>query len=439
LRSVGIGADSVGLYVQEVGANGPVLASQNANLSFMPASTMKLVTTDAALELLGPTFFWKTTVYADGAQAGDVLQGNLIIKGSGDPKLVLENFWLFLRQIRAAGIRDIRGDVVLDRSIFEGHSYDVTAFDGEPLRPYNVSPDALLLNYKTLGFRFVPDPTSGAVQVTVDPPLMGFSVRTPQLGSGNCDDWRARLQPQISANGAGFSGTYPASCGDKTWLLNPYQLSADSYFDLLFRQMWRELGGSLSGQVRDGTVPTGARTVTEWQSTTLPEIIRDINKYSNNVMARQVLLTLASDIMKLPGTPERGARAVSTWLSNKGIDSTGLVIENGSGLSRNERITPRTMGRMLVAAFDSPLMPEFVSSLPLVGFDGTMRHRLTTRSVAGNAHIKTGSLQDVKAVAGYVLAASGKRYVVVCFINHPRAAESQKALDMLLQWVYEVR
>ncbi|MGI4850243.1 MAG: D-alanyl-D-alanine carboxypeptidase/D-alanyl-D-alanine endopeptidase, partial [Janthinobacterium lividum] len=232
-------------------------------------------------------------------------------------------------------------------------------------------------------------------------------------------------------------GGYAASCGDKIWYVHPYQLSHTDYFAAVFRQLWRELGGTFSGQVRDGLVPAGARAVTSWDSPTLPDIIRDINKYSNNVMARQLLMSLSAETLKLPGSPERGGRAVKSWLAGKGIEAPELIIENGSGLSRIERISARTMGLVLGAAFQSPTMPEYLSSLPLAGYDGTMRTRLKNRSVAGNAHVKTGSLDAVRAIAGYVLAASGKRYVVVCLVNHQNAPAAGPANDLLLQWVYE--
>ncbi|AIY43400.1 D-alanyl-D-alanine carboxypeptidase [Collimonas arenae] len=437
LQIAGIPAQGVGVYVQEVDGTGKVLASSNAAVPFNPASTMKLVTTDAALELLGPAYRWKTQAYADGSQVGNVLQGDLIFKGNGDPKLVQENFWLFLRQIRAKGIRDIRGNIVLDRSSFDETAYDPSEFDGDPMKPYNVGPDALLLNYKALTFQFVPDPDKRQVSVVLDPPMSGYPVKPPRLGQGSCDDWQGKLQASVDADGASFNGVLPASCGEKTWYVNPYKMNSTQYFGAVFRQMWTDLGGTFSGSVKNGSTPPGARLITEWSSVTLPEVIRDINKYSNNVMARQVLLTIAADILKLPATPERGARAIQTWLANKGIDASGLVIENGSGLSRNEKISAQTMGRMMAAAFQSPVMPEFVSSMPLVGYDGTMRKRLKDQSVAGQAHVKTGTLNDVRAIAGYVLAASGKYYAVVCLINHPNAGRGQAAQDVLLQWVYE--
>jgi D-alanyl-D-alanine carboxypeptidase/D-alanyl-D-alanine-endopeptidase (penicillin-binding protein 4) len=245
------------------------------------------------------------------------------------------------------------------------------------------------------------------------------------------------LQAGFNGSGTSFRGTYASSCGEKTWYVHPYQMTHMQYFGAVFRQVWADLGGTFRGDVKNGAVPSGARMVGEWESTTLPEVIRDMNKYSNNVMARQLLLTIAADIFKLPANPERGARAIKSWLASKGIDAAELVIENGSGLSHKERISAGTMGRMLVAAFQSPTMPEFISSMPLAGYDGTMRQRLKTRSVAGNAHIKTGSLNDVRAIAGYVLAASGKRYAVVSIINHRAAPSAQEAQDALVQWVFE--
>jgi D-alanyl-D-alanine carboxypeptidase/D-alanyl-D-alanine-endopeptidase (penicillin-binding protein 4) len=201
--------------------------------------------------------------------------------------------------------------------------------------------------------------------------------------------------------------------------------------------MWHEVGGSFRGEVKSGSAPSDATQIAEWTSPMLPEIIRDINKHSNNVMARQLLLTLAADPMGQPATAEQGARVIRGWLANKGIVAPEIVVENGSGLSRAERISAVTMGKMLAAAWRSPLMPEFISSLPVAAYDGTMRNRLKEAGVAGRAHIKTGGLREVRTIAGFVLASSGKRYVVVNFINHPNAASGRTAQDALLQWVYE--
>ncbi|EJL87882.1 D-alanyl-D-alanine carboxypeptidase, serine-type, PBP4 family [Herbaspirillum sp. CF444] len=437
LKQAKIPAKNVGVFVQEVDAARPMLA-YNAAAPFNPASVMKLITTDAALELLGPTFNWKTQAYVDGTLNGGVLMGDLGIKGSGDPKLVMENFWMFLRQIRAKGVRDIRGNVVLDRSAFEENAYDPAQFDGDPQKPYNVGPDALLLNYKTIALRFLPDETTGQVSVTMEPPLSGYALQAPRLSKDAvCGDWQGKLQADVGVAAAAFNGSYSAACGEKVWYVHPYRMSAGQYFGGVLRQMWGELGGTISGKVMPGNVAPAARLFAEWQSPAVPEVIRDINKYSNNVMARQLLLTIGAQASQAPGSTERGARAIRSWLSGKGIGADELVIENGAGLSRNERVAPNTLGQVLVAAFHSPVMPEYIASMPLVGYDGTMRKRLRSEGVAGQAHIKTGSLNDVRSVAGFVQASSGKMYVVVCLINHPNAPFGQAAQDALLQWVFE--
>ncbi|WP_034293984.1 D-alanyl-D-alanine carboxypeptidase/D-alanyl-D-alanine-endopeptidase [Herbaspirillum sp. RV1423] len=437
LKQARIPASNVGVFVQAVDAGRPMLA-YNAAAPFNPASVMKLMTTDAALELLGPTFNWKTQAYIDGALNDGVLSGDLSIKGSGDPKLVMENFWLFLRQIRARGVRDIRGNLVLDRSVFEESVYDPAQFDGDPQKPYNVGPDALLLNYKTLALRFIPDEAGGRVSVTMEPPLSGYALQAPRLSKDAvCGDWQGKLQADVGTGAAMFNGSFPAVCGEKVWYIHPYRMSATRYFGAVFRQMWSELGGTISGKVMPGNVAPAARLLAEWQSPTVPEVIRDINKYSNNVMARQLLLTIGAQMSQAPGNIERGAQAIRNWLTGKGIGGAEVVIENGAGLSRNERVAPNTLGQVLVAAFHSPVMPEFIASMPLAGYDGTMRKRLRGETVAGQAHVKTGSLNDVRSIAGYVQAASGKMYVVVCLINHPNAQSGQAAQDALLQWVFE--
>ena len=165
-------------------------------------------------------------------------------------------------------------------------------------------------------------------------------------------------------------------------------------------------------------------------------MVRDINKFSNNVMARQLYLTIAADQAGVPASTANGQRAIKAWLARKGIDVPELVIENGSGLSRIERISAQSLTTLLVAAFRSPVMPELVASLPLIAVDGTMRRRMKSESIAGQAHIKTGSLSDVRAIAGYVLDRNGRRYAVSMIVNHANAQQSQAAQDALLNWVY---
>jgi D-alanyl-D-alanine carboxypeptidase/D-alanyl-D-alanine-endopeptidase (penicillin-binding protein 4) len=340
-----------------------------------PASVMKLVTTYAGLELLGPAYAWKTEAYASGPLRDGVLEGDLVLKGYGDPRLGYEQFWLLLRQLRAKGLREIRGDLVLDRSHFTAVAHDPARFDNEPLRPYNVGPDALLLNFKSV------------------------------------------------------------SCEEQRWNI---AVQDHPQFVLgVFRQLWTELGGTFTGDVRDGPVPAEARAVGVLPSPTLAEVVRDINKFSNNVMARQLFLTLGMESGKRPAGAADADAAIRAWLDARGLAVPELVLENGSGLSRRERISAEGLGRVLQAAWRSAVMPELIASLPVTATDGTMRKRLKQNGVAGQAHIKTGSLEGVRSIAGYVLDKSGRRWIVVFFVNHAGAGGAQAAQDALLQWVYE--
>ena len=437
LRQANVPLSAVGMVIQPVGpgAGAPGLPSMSLNESvpMNPASTMKLVTTYAALNLLGPAYTWRTEAFAAGPLRRDVLDGDLALRGSGDPKLVVEHLWLLAHRIRGFGVREIRGDVLLDKSAFAVTPSDPAAFDGEGLRPYNAGPDALLLNYKSVTFGFVPDPETKSARVVVTPPLAGMQA-PPNVRAvdGPCGDWRGRLQGDFANPMAPvFRGAYPLACGERVWHVSV--LDHTQYFGAVFRAIWESSGGTWAGRVREAPVPPEARRIALHESEPLAAQIRDINKFSNNVMTRQLFLTLGAESARQPGTPERAMRAVRQWLANRALDMPELVIENGAGLSRIERVAPANLARLLAHAFASPLMPEFVSSLPLVGVDGTMKNR---SGAAGNAHIKTGLLADVRAIAGYVHAVSGRRYVVVSIINHPNARDAQPAHDALLEWVF---
>lgn len=444
LKQAGIPQSAIGIYVHEIGARRPLLAV-NADTAMNPASVMKLVTTFAGLELLGPAYSWKTELYADGILKGDTLQGNLVIKGYGDPKLNLENFWLLTRKLRQTGLREITGDLVLDGSAFNVSNGDQAAFDNQPYRAYNIGPEALMVNYRTLTLRLIPQPESKTVRVVADPLPESLALSNKlTLTSGKCNEWRDALAADIRTDKTGsasvaLNGSYSSDCGEKTYLLSLQDSSA--YTHSLFRQLWAQQGGIIRGKARIGAAPEGMAPLETWQSPPLAEIIRDINKFSNNIAARQLFVSLgAGAIITTPPSPATIAKSVAAirqWLSSRQLDFPELVMENGSGLSRNERISTRHLGELLLAAFQSPLMPEFVSSLPISAVDGTMKKRFNGSAVAGQAHIKTGLLDGVRTMAGYVLDKSGKRVVVVFFVNHPKSGSAQPAMDALLQWAYE--
>lgn len=438
LSQSGIPESSVGIYVQDVQSPRPVLALGEER-AFNPASTIKLLTTFSALDQLGPAYLWSTQVYINGSLQGDTLTGDLILKGSGDPRLTLENFWLMLRNLRARGLREIRGDLVLDRSYFGIDEVNPADFDNEPTRPYNTPPDALLVNFKAIRLQFVPDGERQALRITTEPALPQVQVlNNVVLDNERCDDWLSRLKLTALGDRASarllFSGNYSTACGEKE--RNYSVLGHAQYVYGLFSLLWRELGGSFAGGVRDGMVPAGARAFYTHQTQALSEVARDINKFSNNVMARQLYLALGAIAYGAPASYDKSARAIQQWLATRRLAMPELVVENGSGLSRIERISAKSMGQLLTSAQQSAVMPEFVASLPLVAVDGTMKKRLTGAAVAGQAHIKTGSLTGARAIAGYVLDAKGRTMVVVCLINHPRTQAAAPVQDALVKWVY---
>ena len=469
LKAAGIPQGSVAVVVQQAAAVLPRV-SVNAAQPMNPASLMKLLTTYAALELLGPAYTWKTEAWTTGKLADGVLEGDLLLKGGGDPRLTFEQFWLLLRQLRARGLRDIRGDLVLDRSLFETAEANGTEavagadnFDDQPLRPYNVSPDALLLNFKSLRLQFVADAGMKTLSVLAEPRLANLDIINlvkPASGNGDCGNWKEHLRADLTRQNAPdgharliLTGRYPLACGEKTWNLGV--LSHPQYIDGVFRQLWRELGGSLTGGVREAVLPADARLLAGIESPPLTEAIRDINKFSNNVMARQLFLTLGAQPLSVAGVagvagttsgagslakpPARAAdadAAIRAWLAQKHLRFPELVLENGSGLSRQERMSAESLASLLADAWKSPLMPELIASLPLSGVDGTMRKRLKQNGMTSQAHIKTGSLEGVKSIAGYLLDNGGKWQIVVFLVNHPNAAAAQPAQDALLEWVY---
>ncbi|MGZ7969707.1 D-alanyl-D-alanine carboxypeptidase/D-alanyl-D-alanine endopeptidase [Pseudomonas aeruginosa] len=370
----------------------------NADVSVNPASTMKLFTTYAALEMLGPTYQWKTEFYTDGQLKNGVLNGNLYLKGGGDPKLNMEKLWLLMRDLRANGVTKVTGDLVLDRSYFNIPHLPVFNDDGgDDTKPFLVGPDSLLVNLKSV--RMVVRTDGNKVNVQMDPPLA--------------------------------TGQIPQGCSAQTYMS---LLDHPGYTAGAVRGIWQELGGSILGKDRQGSVPRNATLIAKAFSPDLVEIIRDINKYSNNTMARQLFLSIGAQFRNSADGDDAQAaqRVVRQWLARKGITAPRLVMENGSGLSRQERVSAREMAAMLQAAWHSPYAAEYISSLPLAGLDGTMRKRLRRTALVGEAHVKTGTLNTVRALAGFSRDASGHNWVVVAILNSPRPWGASAILDQVL-------
>lgn len=416
----------------------------NADIPVNPASTMKLFTTFAALELLGPNFRWRTAFFTDGEVKDGVVHGNLYLKGGGDPKLNMEKLWLLLRELRNNGVTTITGNLILDHDYFklpETQSFQDDS--NEAYRPYLVSPDSLLINFKVL--RAIIRTEDKQVKVVIEPPLKNLhiinkiEVVTPKV-KGRCPaNPDLEYNPVAQADGSinlTISGTLVDGCNVQKYLS---LFDHEHYAIGIVRSIWKELGGTIQGKDQIGSMPKDTKMLAVAYSPDLVEVIRDINKFSNNTMAKQVFLTIGARNRKATDKDDAEAayRTIYEWLIRKGVNPAQLRMENGSGLSREERITANEMGGLLKLAWESPYAAEFISSMPLIGTDGTMHKRLRNTSLKGKGHIKTGTLNNVRAIAGYVRDVKGNIWAVVAILNHPRPWGATEVLDDILLDTYD--
>jgi serine-type D-Ala-D-Ala carboxypeptidase/endopeptidase (penicillin-binding protein 4) len=401
---------------------GRLVLSQNPDTPRSPASTIKTLTTFAALDLLGPSFTWHTRASMRGELKDGVLDGDLILQGGGDPYMTLERWWSFAHALRARGLKTIHGDIVIDNTAFSLPPEDPGEFDGRPNRAYNVMPDALMVNFQSIEFRVVPDAVSRRIEILASPAPANLAIENQvRFAPGRCGGTAGRVDFKVASerwDRVVFSGALSPHCAERSFtrvLLQPATYAFGTFVEL-----WRELGGELTGKLRVEAAPTDAESLLNFDSLSLGEIVRLTNKFSSNLMARHLLLTMGAERLGNPATLEKGAAAIAEWARERGLDLQGMDIDNGSGLSRSTHISASQMAKVLGAAYRSPYAPEFLASLPLAGVDGTLRSRMKG-TPAGTVRLKTGHIDNVSAVAGYVTAGSGKTYVLVSLVNHPRA------------------
>ncbi len=432
--------DSLSILVTELGTDKTVVRWLD-EVPRNPASTMKLVTTLAALDILGPSYQWKTELYTLGELENGRLDGDLLIKGYGDPFLVTERVWRMLRELTQMGLREISGDLVIDDSYFDVPYADPAEFDQQPLRAYNVAPNALLMNLKVVRYWFEPDRDANAVRVILEPPLENLRVENRlELADSSCQGYQRGISiiPRDDYATMVLDGSFPVRC--KHYALSRTALDHNAYAYGLFAAMWKESGNQLAGSWHTGTAPVGEKPFLAFPSEPLGDIVKLINKNSNNVMARQILYTLGAETFGAPGTEQAGQAVVDDWLEKKlpGIDS--IKLDNGAGLSRTATINARDFDRLLRFAWQQPYMPEFAASLALSGHDGTLRAKFNDRKLTGQAHLKTGSLDHVSAIAGYMQSQSGRRFAVVALINHEDAhrGAGEEVQAALLRYLYDL-
>jgi serine-type D-Ala-D-Ala carboxypeptidase/endopeptidase (penicillin-binding protein 4) len=393
---------------------GRVVMSQNPDTPRSPASTIKTVTTFAALDMLGPTYVWQTKALTAG--------GDLFLQGGGDPYITLERWWSFVQSVRAQGLKTIHGDIVIDDTAFSLPAEDPGAFDGRPNRSYNVLPDALMVNFQSIDFRLAADADTHEVDVVANPSPVNLEIENHiRYAPGGCSGAAGRVDFKIASpqwDHVVFSGSLSPHCSERTFarvLLKP-----STYAFGTFVELWRQSGGEFSGKMRTEATPADAKLLFSYDSLSLAEIVRLTNKHSSNLMARHLLLTIGKERYGEPATLEKGVAAIADWARERGLDLNNVDLDNGSGLSRSTHISVLQMAKVLSAAYHSRFAPEFLASLPLAGMDGTLRSRMKS-APAGSVRLKTGHLDGVSGVAGYVTTPSGRPYVLVSLVNNARA------------------
>lgn len=450
LGQVGIPVGNIGLFVQAMDQPLPLLAL-NAEQPFMLASTAKVVTTLAALELLGPAYRWRTEAHLQGALAEGRLEGDLVIVGGGNARLSTDDLLQWFTQMQAQGLRRISGNIVLDRFAFQLTERDQSlAPRPGPDRPHHSWPDALSLNDGVLRLQVQPAPGRPAA-VSLVPPLADVTVLNQmsvgrgcaaQVAWGTAEDDVGRRQLRVT-------GQWGPSCGQHSLR---FALMSDA--DMTARAvgaLWVQAGGDLGGRVLDRpTAADGRASAAEAArddrgllkpafathlSEPLPLLVREINKYSDNMAARALMLSLSPGFPAQAGTPAAARVRMQQWMRTRGLPAGDIEVDTGSGLSRAERGKPRAMVQLLRQAWHDRNGKLFVDSLPIAGVDGTIANRMKDGPATGRAFLKTGSLLDVRAIAGYVRGRSGRVYAVSAFINHPDAPAGTAVLDALVEWL----
>jgi serine-type D-Ala-D-Ala carboxypeptidase/endopeptidase (penicillin-binding protein 4) len=422
-------------------ASGESLIEMNPKTPRIPASVMKIVPTFAALDILGPAYTWKTRAYADGPIARGVLKGNLYLQGGGDPEMSIERWWRFVSDLRQSGLRTIEGDIVIDDTLFAPIEEKPGDFDGRPYRTYNVLPNALLVNLQSSEIIVRPSDDGLAIDVVVDPFPANLKVENLiRPVNARCSGRNRNFSishPSGEPLKLVVSGTVSLNCRPLT--LRQVIMGPTEFAYGTFRQLWEQQGGVIKGGMRRAPTPTDAEQLLSQDSLTLAEIIRVTNKFSSNARARALVLTLAAESGTVPATAAAGEGVIVDWLRSRSLDFPELVIDNGSGLSRDARISGGSLATVLQTAWKSRFAPEFLATLPLGGLDGTLRKRFGRLKDPSRVRMKTGTLNGASSIAGYVTGESGRTYVVVIMVNSDGAQNgSGDAIQgSVIDWVLQ--
>lgn len=413
----------------------PIL-SHLADTPRIPASTQKLITTAAALDVLGEDFVWHNQAYHTGVVSHKTLYGDVVLAGSGDPSLNDGQLKAWLDALHQK-VWHITGDIYLDTSLFGRVGYDPNAFDGQGFRPYNAEPSALLLNFGTLEIVFSPTPF-GVATVETYPRLSGFLLPSFVPMTRGCQ----LPTVVLTDDRASFAGSFGADCGKQSVWRN--FANNDMLAIKAVTHYWQSLDPTFAGKVKIGKPKTVLMPLVGVHSKPLSEQIFDINHFSNNVMTEQLALSLpvyagGTTNNKGGSTYPQAFALLDNWWQGHALGLSPKM-SRASGLCKDCMLTPAMLGSLLVHMSNHRAFEVFLQSLPVAGQSGTMKSlakRNPSHPAIGRAWIKTGTLNDVLAMAGYVRGQSGQWYALVVIINAEKAGYNPKAtmvLDELLAW-----
>lgn len=439
LKRHGLPASQTGIYL--AWDRGEPIAMLNVDRPFNPASSVKLVTSMAALDLLGPGHTWKTSILAAAPVVDGSLRGDLYLRGEGDPYLTNERLAHLVLGLKRRGIESVAGDVVIDDTLFDLGPFDPASFDGRGTRTYNAAPGASVVNFGST--RVVIHVAGGEAEAFLEPPSTTFEfVNQLKLRRAKCGgNWRGRIRERLSRNPDGtarlvISGSYPSGCGEQSYYLLG-QSDPAAHLAGAVTRIFSEVGGTVQGGWRKERTPRNAKEVVTEESQTLAEAIRGMNKFSNNFMARNIFLSLGSDGNGSPSSLASSREAVAGWFERMGVATSGLHVDNGSGLSRSSRLTPRQFGESMLDFSRRPYKHELIASLAVLGRDGTARRWNRRKKSEGNAHIKTGTLANARSTVGFVHNPSGD-IVFVMMVETRGTAAARRAIQDLLDWSYRL-
>ncbi len=429
--------EQISLWIAPADGSAPII-DYHSQTPRTPASVMKVITTGTGLLLLGADYRWKTEFYIDGKLTNGILDGNLIIKGYGDPYMVQEDMANMVSALQISGLSQIRGNVILDSSYYANAYANPNFFDGHGTEPYNAIPHALSINFRTIDLFF--SAGKNQIKIRTNPKLSRTRIQNHMTlsRSKRCrgEGFAPEIWPDYSHNVIIVSGSMSRHCRQKR--LNKVLADAGDLYFAHFKKAWQKKGGTITGAWSYGGIPKQSKLFyTARSRRPLSEQIAAMNKISNNIMTRQLFLTIGAEKMRPPANLAKSRAVVLQQLKQLGLDTRQLFIDNGSGLSRTASISARQLGQFLLAMQATDARYTFENSLSVAGVDGTLRYRLKNTPLAGNVIGKSGTLKQVKSLAGYVYSQSGKKYVYVMLLAGENARSGGQLMDNILQWIYE--